>query len=339
MQLGMIGLGRMGANMVRRLLRQGHRCVVFDMSANAVEGMVKEKAVGASSLADFVKKLEKPRAVWLMVPAAVVDKSIADLVPLLEAGDILIDGGNSYYVDDIRRAKELASRQINYLDVGTSGGVWGLERGYCMMIGGPDKAVQHLDPIFKTLAPGVGDIPRTPGRDQVGGTAELGYLHCGPSGAGHFVKMVHNGIEYGLMAAYAEGLGVLRNANIGKKEHTIDAETTPLREPEHYQYDLNLGDIAEVWRRGSVIASWLLDLTAGALTKDPELAGFAGRVSDSGEGRWTIKAAIDEAVPAHILTAALYERFSSRGEAGFANKVLSAMRFGFGGHHEKPDAK
>jgi 6-phosphogluconate dehydrogenase len=339
MQLGMIGLGRMGANMVRRLLRQGHRCVVFDRSAQAVEDMTKEKAVGAASLADFVKKLDKPRAVWLMVPAAVVDRSIADLAPLLEAGDILIDGGNSYYVDDIRRAKELAAKQINYLDVGTSGGVWGLDRGYCMMIGGPDKAVQHLDPIFKALAPGQGNIPRTAGREQLGGTAELGYLHCGPSGAGHFVKMVHNGIEYGLMAAYAEGLGILRSANIGKKDHVIDAETTPLRDPEHYQYDFNLRDIAEVWRRGSVIASWLLDLTATALAKDPALSGFAGRVSDSGEGRWTIKAAIDEAVPAHILTAALLERFSSRGEADFANKVLSAMRFGFGGHHEKPAAK
>ena len=339
MQLGMIGLGRMGANMVRRLLKNGHQCVVFDMSPKAVQEMVQEKAVGATSLADFVKKLEKPRALWLMVPAAVVDKSIADLLPLLEAGDILIDGGNSYYVDDIRRAKELAEKKINYLDVGTSGGVWGLERGYCMMIGGPESAVQRLDPIFKSLAPGVGDIPRTPGRDKIAGTAEQGYLHCGPSGAGHFVKMVHNGIEYGLMAAYAEGMAVLRHANVGKKEHEIDAETTPLRDPENYQFDLNLRDVAEVWRRGSVVASWLLDLTANALTKDPTLEGFAGRVSDSGEGRWTIKAAIDEAVPAHVLTAALYERFSSRGEADFANKVLSAMRFGFGGHHEKPAGK
>jgi 6-phosphogluconate dehydrogenase len=339
MQLGMIGLGRMGANMVRRLIKQGHQCVVFDRSPAVVQDLAKEKAVGAASLADFVKKLDKPRAVWLMVPAAVVDKSIADLVPLLEPGDILIDGGNSYYVDDIRRAKELAAKQINYLDVGTSGGVWGLERGYCMMIGGPDAAVQRLDPIFKTLAPGIGDIPRTSGREKLGGTAEQGYLHCGPSGAGHFVKMVHNGIEYGIMAAYAEGMAILRHANIGKKEHEIDAETTPLRDPEHYQYDLNMRDIAEVWRRGSVIASWLLDLTANALCKDPTLEGFEGRVSDSGEGRWTIKAAIDEAVPAHVLTASLYERFSSRGEAGYADKLLSAMRFGFGGHVEKSAGK
>ncbi len=336
MQLGMIGLGRMGANMVRRLLKGGHQCVAFDRSPQAVESLVKEKAAGASSLADLVKKLDKPRAIWLMVPAAVVDQSIADLAPLLQPGDVLIDGGNSYYIDDIRRAKDLAAKQINYVDVGTSGGVWGLERGYCMMIGGPDQAVQRLDPIFKTLAPGRGDIPRTPGRDKIGGTAEQGYLHCGPSGAGHFVKMVHNGIEYGVMAAYAEGLAVLRHANVGKKEHEIDAETTPLRDPEHYQFDLNLPDITEVWRRGSVIASWLLDLSAIALIKDPTLAGFSGRVSDSGEGRWTIKAAIDEAVPAHVLTAALYERFSSRGEADFANKVLSAMRYEFGGHVEKP---
>jgi 6-phosphogluconate dehydrogenase len=283
----------------------------------------------------LVKKFEKPRAVWLMVPAAVVDKSVADLLPSLEPGDTIIDGGNSYYIDDIRHAKELASKQINYVDVGTSGGVWGLERGYCMMIGGPDQAVRRLDPIFKTLAPGPGDIPRTPGREKVGGTAEQGYLHCGPTGAGHFVKMVHNGIEYGLMAAYAEGLAILRHANIGKKEHEIDAETTPLRDPDHYQYDLNLRDIAELWRRGSVVASWLLDLTATALVQDPNLASFAGRVSDSGEGRWTIKAAIDEAVPAHVLTAALLERFSSRGEADFANKLLSAMRYQFGGHQEK----
>jgi 6-phosphogluconate dehydrogenase len=335
MQLGMIGLGRMGANMVRRLLKAGHQCVVFDRSTKAVEDLAKEKAVGSSSLQDFVKKLEKPRAIWLMVPAAVVDQSVADLQPLLEAGDIVIDGGNSYYVDDIRRAKQLAAKQINYLDVGTSGGVWGLERGYCMMIGGPDKAVKHLDPIFKALAPGQGDIPRTPGRDKIGGTAEYGYLHCGPSGAGHFVKMVHNGIEYGIMAAYAEGFGILRAANIGKHTHEVDAETTPLRDPEHYQYDMNLRDIAEVWRRGSVIASWLLDLTASSLVDDPELKKFAGRVSDSGEGRWTIKAAIDEAAPAHVLTAALYERFSSRGEAEFADKLLSAMRFQFGGHVEK----
>src|SRR6202451_1309477 len=336
MQLGMIGLGRMGANMVRRLLKAGHQCVVFDMSAKAVEDLAKEKAVGASSLADFVKKLEKPRAVWLMVPAGVVDKSIRDLLPLLEAGDILIDGGNSYYIDDIRRAKETAPKGIHYVDVGTSGGVWGLERGYCMMIGGPDQAVQRLDPIFKTLAPGIGDIPRTPGREKAAaGTSESGYLHCGPSGAGHFVKMVHNGIEYGLMAAYAEGLGILRAANVGKRAHATDAETTPLRVPEHYQYDLNLPDITEVWRRGSVVASWLLDLTATALLEDPVLAKFAGRVSDSGEGRWTIAAAIDEAVPAPVLTTALYERFSSRGEADFANKLLSAMRYQFGGHLEK----
>ena len=280
--------------------------------------------------------MTKPRAIWLMVPAAVVDKTIADLVPLLEAGDILIDGGNSYYVDDIRRAKELAPKKIHYVDVGTSGGVWGLERGYCMMIGGEPDVVKHLDPIFATLAPGPGDIPRTPGREKIGGTAEQGYLHCGPNGAGHFVKMVHNGIEYGVMAAYAEGMGILRDANIGKHPHEVDAETTPLRDPEHYQYDLNLRDIAEVWRRGSVIASWLLDLTATSLVKDPELSEFAGRVSDSGEGRWTIKAAIDEAVPAPVLTTALYQRFSSRGEADFQDKLLSAMRFQFGGHLEKP---
>jgi 6-phosphogluconate dehydrogenase len=339
MQLGMIGLGRMGSNMVRRLLKGGHQCVVFDMSPQAVTELAQEKAVGTSSLADLVKNLEKPRAVWLMVPAAVVDHTIADLLPSLEADDILIDGGNSYYVDDIRRAKQLAPKRIHYVDVGTSGGVWGLERGYCMMIGGEQAVVKHLDPIFATLAPGVGDILRTPGRENIGGTAEQGYLHCGPNGAGHFVKMVHNGIEYGIMAAYAEGLGVLRAANVGKQEHTIDAETTPLRDPEHYQYDLNLPDIAEVWRRGSVIASWLLDLTATALLADPALSGFEGRVSDSGEGRWTIKAAIDEAVPAHVLTAALYERFSSRGEADFADKLLSAMRYEFGGHLEKSASK
>jgi 6-phosphogluconate dehydrogenase len=326
----------MGANMVRRLLKGGHQCVAFDMSPQAVAELVKEKAVGANSLQDFVKKLAKPRAIWLMVPAAVVDKSIADVLPLLEPGDILIDGGNSYYVDDIRRANELAPKKIHYVDVGTSGGVWGLERGYCMMIGGEPDVVQHLDPIFSTLAPGIGHIPRTPGRDKIGGTAEQGYLYCGPNGAGHFVKMVHNGIEYGVMAAYAEGLNVLRNANVGKLTHEIDAETTPLRNPEHYQYDLNLRDIAEVWRRGSVIASWLLDLTAASLVKDPELAEFAGRVSDSGEGRWTIKAAIDEAVPVPVLTTALYERFSSRGDADFQDRILSAMRFQFGGHLEKP---
>ena len=335
MQLGMVGLGRMGANMVRRIIKAGHSSVVFDMSPKAVEELVKDKAAGASSLQDLVKKLRKPRAVWLMVPAAVVDKTIADLLPSLESGDILIDGGNSYYVDDIRRAKELAPKGIHYVDVGTSGGVWGLERGYCMMIGGEPSVIAHLDPVFATLAPGVGDIPRTPGREKIGGTAEQGYLHCGPNGAGHFVKMVHNGIEYGLMAAYAEGLGVLRAANVGKQKHEIDAETTPLRDPEHYQYDLNLPDIAEVWRRGSVIASWLLDLTASAMLQDPDLAKFAGRVSDSGEGRWTIKAAIDEAVPVPVLTTALYERFSSRGQADFQNKVLSAMRYGFGGHLEK----
>jgi len=339
MQLGMIGLGRMGANMVRRLLQGGHQCVVFDRSPQAVTELTQEKAVGTSSLADLVKNLEKPRAVWLMVPAAVVDTTIADLLPALEPDDILIDGGNSYYVDDIRRAKELAPKRIHYVDVGTSGGVWGLERGYCMMIGGEQAVVKHLDPIFATLGPGLGDIPRTPGREQIGGTAEQGYLHCGPNGAGHFVKMVHNGIEYGIMAAYAEGLGVLRAANVGKEQHAIDAETTPLRDPEHYQYDLNLPDIAEVWRRGSVIASWLLDLTAAALVEDPALSGFEGRVSDSGEGRWTIKAAIDEAVPAHVLTAALYERFSSRGEADFADKLLSAMRYEFGGHLEKSASK
>jgi 6-phosphogluconate dehydrogenase len=336
MQLGMVGLGRMGANMTRRLIRKGHECVVFDVSPKAVSELVQEKAVGSSSLADMVKKLTKPRAVWLMVPAAIVDKSLAELVASLEPGDILIDGGNSYYVDDIRRAQELAAKKIHYVDVGTSGGVWGLERGYCMMIGGEKDVVSHLDPIFSALAPGIGDIPRTPGREKIGGTAEQGYLHCGPNGAGHFVKMVHNGIEYGIMAAYAEGLSVLHSANVGKQEHKIDAETTPLRDPEHYQYDLNLRDVTEVWRRGSVIASWLLDLTATAVLQDPSLSKFAGRVSDSGEGRWTIKAAIDEAEPVPILTASLYERFSSRGEADFANKILSAMRYGFGGHLEKP---
>ncbi len=336
MQLGMIGLGRMGANMVRRLIGGGHDCVVFDMSPKAVAQLAKEKATGASSLADFVKKLAKPRAVWLMVPAAVVDRSITDLLPHLEKGDTLIDGGNSYYVDDIRRAKELAPKGIHYVDVGTSGGVWGLERGYCMMIGGEKETVKRLDPIFRRLAPGRGDAPRTKGREKAKGTSEEGYLHCGPSGAGHFVKMVHNGIEYGLMAAYAEGFGVLRAANAGKEMHAVDAETTPLRDPEHYQYDLDLPDIAEVWRRGSVVASWLLDLTASALLEDPALEKFGGRVSDSGEGRWTIMAAIDEAVPAPVLTTALNQRFASRGEADFQNKLLSAMRFQFGGHHEKP---
>jgi 6-phosphogluconate dehydrogenase len=338
MQVGMIGLGRMGANMVRRLIRKGHRCVVFNRSAQAVDELVKEKAIGATSLADVVKKLERPRAIWLMMPAAVVDDTVADLSPHLEAGDILIDGGNSYYVDDLRRAKQLAPQRIHYVDVGTSGGVWGLERGYCMMIGGETEVIQRLDPIFAALAPGIGDIPRTVGRDKIKGTAEQGYLHCGPSGAGHFVKMVHNGMEYGIMAAYAEGLAILRKANVGKQANgAADAETTPLRDPEHYQYDLDLRDIAEVWRRGSVIASWLLDLTANALLQDPNLSKFAGHVSDSGEGRWTIKAAIDEAVPAQVLTTALYERFSSRGEADFANKLLSAMRYQFGGHLEKSD--
>jgi 6-phosphogluconate dehydrogenase len=325
--------------MVRRLLRGGHESVVFDRSPKAIDELVQEKAVGAADLRDLVKKLEAPRAVWLMVPAAVVDKTISDLLPLLAAGDIIIDGGNSYYIDDIRRAKDLAPKEIHYVDVGTSGGVWGLERGYCMMIGGEAKVVQHLDPIFQRLAPGAGDIPRTPGRDKIGGTAEQGYLHCGPNGAGHFVKMVHNGIEYGMMAAYAEGLGILSQANIGKQQTTVDAETAPLRNPEHYQYDLNLRDVAEVWRRGSVIASWLLDLTASALVQDPGLSKFAGRVSDSGEGRWTITAAIDEGVPAHVLSAALYERFSSRGQADYADKLLSAMRYEFGGHLEKPGEK
>jgi 6-phosphogluconate dehydrogenase len=339
MQLGMIGLGRMGANMVRRLLRGGHRCVVFDRTPKVVEELTREQAEGSSSLEDFVKKLAKPRAVWLMVPAAVVDQSITHLLPLLEAGDILIDGGNSYYVDDIRRAKQLAEKQIHYVDVGTSGGVWGLERGYCMMIGGENEVVKRLDPIFATLAPGVGNVPRTPGRAKLDGTAEQGYLHCGPNGAGHFVKMVHNGIEYGIMAAYAEGMGVLHCANVGKVRDAADAETTPLRHPENYQFDFSLPDIAEVWRRGSVIASWLLDLTAAELAKDPALSQFAGRVSDSGEGRWTIKAAIDEAVPVPVLTAALYERFASRGESDYQDKLLSAMRYGFGGHLEKSAAK
>jgi 6-phosphogluconate dehydrogenase len=335
MQIGIIGLGRMGANMARRLLKDGHQCVVFDRSPKAVTELAEEKAIGSSSLADFVKKLTKPRAIWLMVPAAVVDQSIADLIPHLEADDILIDGGNSYYIDDIRRAKELAPQKIHYVDVGTSGGVWGLERGYCMMIGGEQSVVKHLDPIFATLAPGGGNIPRTRGRESNQGTAEQGYLHCGPNGAGHFVKMVHNGIEYGIMAAYAEGMGVLRAANVGKQDQEADAETTPLRNPEYYQYDLNLPDIAEVWRRGSVIASWLLDLTADALNTDPQLSKFTGRVSDSGEGRWTITAGIDEGMPVPVLSAALYQRFSSRGEGDFADKLLSAMRYEFGGHLEK----
>ncbi len=336
MQLGMIGLGRMGANMVRRLLKAGHECVVFDVAKEAVQALTKDNATGAASREDFVRQLAAPRAIWLMVPAAAVDATIADLLPLLAPGDILIDGGNSYYVDDIRRANELSGKEIHYIDVGTSGGVWGLERGYCMMIGGEAATVARLDPIFAALAPGIGNIARTPERDALEGTAEQGYLHCGPNGAGHFAKMVHNGIEYGLMAAYAEGLGILRSANVGKRDHAVDAETTPLRNPEHYRYDFNLADITEVWRRGSVIASWLLDLTASALVQDPTLSQFAGRVSDSGEGRWTIKAAIDEAVPVPVLTTALYERFSSRGEADFQNQVLSAMRHAFGGHHEKP---
>ena len=336
MQLGMIGLGRMGANMVRRLLKGGHACVVYDAFPKSVAALAAEGATGAASLAEFVERLAPPRCVWLMVPAAVVDATIADLVPLLAPGDTVIDGGNSYYVDDIRRSKALAAKSIEYVDVGTSGGVWGLERGYCMMIGGPADAVARLDPVFRTLAPGIGTIDRTPGRAPERGTAELGYLHCGESGAGHFVKMVHNGIEYGLMAAYAEGFGILKAANVGKRSHDADAETTPLRDPEHYQYDLDLADVAEVWRRGSVISSWLLDLAAAALAKDPALSAFAGRVSDSGEGRWTIKAAIDEAVPAPVLTTALYERFSSRGEADFQNQLLSALRYEFGGHHEKP---
>jgi len=335
MQLGMIGLGRMGANMVRRLIKNGHQCVVYDRSADAVRQLAGEGATGSTSLEDFVAKLQKPRAIWLMVPAAVVDNSIADLLPKLSKDDILIDGGNSYYIDDIRRAKELAPKGIHYVDVGTSGGVWGLDRGYCQMIGGETNVVQHLDPIFKTLAPGRGNIERTPGRDKAPGTAEEGYLHCGPSGAGHFVKMVHNGIEYGVMAAYAEGLNILKHADAGKAKQVIDAETTPLRNPEHYQYDFNLADVAEVWRRGSVIASWLLDLTAISLLEQPTLERFSGRVSDSGEGRWTILAAIESTAPAPVLTASLYQRFASRGEDDFAAKLLSAMRFQFGGHLEK----
>jgi 6-phosphogluconate dehydrogenase len=344
MQLGMIGLGRMGNNMVRRLMQAGHQCVVYDIHPDAVKATAAAGAVGSSSLEDFVKKLTKPRAVWLMVPAAVVDPTLAKLVPLLEQGDVVIDGGNSYYHDDIRRAAELKPKGIHYVDVGTSGGVWGAERGYCQMIGGETDVVEHLDAIFAALAPAIDAAPRTPGREQAkpsGGkpsTAEHGYLHCGPSGAGHFVKMVHNGIEYGLMAAYAEGMNILHHANVGKQQHADDAETTPLRHPEHYRYDLNLADIAEVWRRGSVIASWLLDLAAIALWENPELAKFAGRVSDSGEGRWTVMAAIEEAVPAPVLSAALYERFGSRGEADFADKLLSALRYEFGGHEEKAAA-
>ena len=336
MQLGMIGLGRMGANMVRRLIQAGHECVVYDHNAKPVQELAREKAVGAGSLDEFIAKLKPPRAVWLMVPAAVVDGTLDQLAPKLAKGDAIIDGGNSYYIDDIRRAKALAERGIDYLDVGTSGGVWGLERGYCLMIGGPRPVVQRLDPIFKALAPGRGAIPRTPGRDKVGGTAEDGYLHCGDSGAGHFVKMVHNGVEYGLMAAYAEGFNILRHADVGRQGRTIDAETTPLRNPEHYQYELNLADVAEVWRRGSVVASWLLDLAAIALLEQPDLKTYSGRVSDSGEGRWTISAAIDEGAPAPVLSTALFQRFASRGEEDFANKLLSAMRFQFGGHVEQP---
>ncbi len=335
MQLGMIGLGRMGANMVRRLMRGGHACVVYDRSAASVAQLAGEGAAPGSSIEDFISKLARPRAVWLMVPAAAVDSTLEELAPRMDQGDIIIDGGNSYYIDDIRRAKELTPRGIEYVDVGTSGGVWGLERGYCQMIGGPRAAVERLDPIFKTLAPGRGNIARTPGREKAHGTAEEGYLHCGPSGAGHFVKMVHNGIEYGVMAAYAEGLNILKHANAGRRDHAVDAETTPMRHPEHYQYEFNLADIAEVWRRGSVVASWLLDLTAIALFENPQLENFSGRVSDSGEGRWTINAAIDEGAPAPVLSAALFERFTSRGEADFANKILSAMRYQFGGHRER----
>ena len=336
MQMGMIGLGRMGANMVRRLLRGGHQCVVFDVSPKAVAEIAKEGAIGAASLDDFAARLTKPRVCWMMVPAAVVERTVNDLASRFEPGDIIVDGGNSYYIDDIHRAEALKRKGIHYVDSGTSGGVWGLERGFCQMIGGEPDVVRHLDPIFATLAPPLDSAPRTPGREKItGSTAEHGYLHCGPNGAGHFVKMVHNGIEYGLMAAYAEGLNILRHANIGKEQHAVDAETTPLRHPELYQYDFNLAEITEVWRRGSVIASWLLDLTASALVSDPELKNFAGRVSDSGEGRWTVDAAIDEGVPANVLSAALFARFSSRGQADFADKVLSAMRFEFGGHVEK----
>jgi 6-phosphogluconate dehydrogenase len=338
MELGMIGLGRMGTNMIRRLLRAGHHCVVYDLNPDAVEALVKEGAVGSTSLEDLARKLKVPRAIWLMVPAAVVDPTLKSLIPLLEGDDVVIDGGNSYYHDDIRRSAELKPKGIHYVDAGTSGGVWGSERGYCLMIGGDDAVVQRIDPIFSALAPQMDSAPRTPGREKIGGTAEHGYLHCGPSGAGHFVKMVHNGIEYGIMAAYAEGLNILRHANVGKQQRAADAETTPLRNPEHYLYDLNVADIAEVWRRGSVISSWLLDLAALSLLDSPDLAKFAGRVSDSGEGRWTIAAAIDESVPAPVLSAALYERFSSRGEDDFAEKVLSALRYQFGGHDEKAAA-
>jgi 6-phosphogluconate dehydrogenase len=335
MQLGMIGLGRMGANMVRRLQKAGHHCVAFDRNAESVKQVARDGAAAATSLDDLVKKLQRPRAVWLMVPAAVVDATLQELAGKLDAGDIVIDGGNSYYIDDIRRAKELAAKNLHYVDVGTSGGVWGLERGYCQMIGGEKQVVEHLDPIFKSLAPGRGDISRTPGREKVPGTAEEGYLHCGPSGAGHFVKMVHNGIEYALMAAYAEGLNILKHANAGSGTREVDAETTPLRNPENYRYDFPLADVTEVWRRGSVVASWLLDLTAISLLEQPSLEKFSGRVSDSGEGRWTILAAIESTAPAPVLTASLFQRFVSRGEDDFADKLLSAMRFQFGGHMEK----
>ena len=335
MQVGMIGLGRMGANMARRFMRGGHACVVHDISKDAVRALAADGAVGASSLDDFVARLAAPRVVWLMVPAAIVDATLADLAPRLAADDVVVDGGNSYYRDNVDRAQRLQARGIHYVDCGTSGGVWGRERGYCLMIGGERDVVRRLDPLFATLAPGRGTLAPTPGREGRGGTAEQGYLHCGPSGAGHFVKMVHNGIEYGLMAAYAEGLNVLRHANVGKQTRTADAETTPLRDPEYYRYDFDLADVTEVWRRGSVIASWLLDLTAAAFASDPQLERFSGRVSDSGEGRWTLDAAIDEGVPAHVLASALFQRFSSRGEAEFQDRLLSAMRFEFGGHHEK----
>lgn len=336
MQLGMIGLGRMGANMVRRLMRAGHQCVVYDRNPEAVRSLIAEGAAGGFSIDEFIAKLSVPRCVWLMVPAAVVDHAVADIAPKLQSGDILIDGGNSYYIDDIRRSRDLQSRGIHYLDVGTSGGIWGLERGFCLMIGGPDAPVHLLDPIFRSLAPGKGSVPQTPDRENASGTAEDGYLHCGSSGAGHFVKMVHNGIEYGLMAAYAEGFNILKNAAIGLKEHVKDAETSPLRNPEHFVYDFKLRDIAEVWRRGSVVASWLLDLIAHALWKQPDLSGFSGSVADSGEGRWTVMAAIEEGSPAPVLSAALYQRFSSRGMDEFAEKLLSAMRYEFGGHVERP---
>ncbi len=337
MQVGMVGLGRMGANMVRRLMRGGHQCVAYDVTISAVQAIAAEGATGAATIDEFIAKLQRPRTVWLMVPAAVVDSTLDALIPKLESGDVIVDGGNSYYRDDIARAARLSKSGLHYVDCGTSGGVFGMERGYCLMIGGEKEVVSRLDPILASLAPGLGEIPRTAGREKLenGGTSERGYLHCGPSGAGHFVKMVHNGIEYGMMAAYAEGLNILKHANIGKQKHDSDAETTPLRNPEFYQYDFNLADVTEVWRRGSVVSSWLLDLTAQALAADPALEKFAGRVSDSGEGRWTIDAAIDEAVPANVLAAALFERFSSRGEADFQNRVLSAMRFEFGGHVEK----